>query len=115
MKRAELLLQNLIELGSLIYIDDFGTGFSSLSLIQQLPISGLKIDKSFVIDMEANPKNAKLVNSIIMLAMTNGLGVTAEGVETVTELNMLKLHPNVKAQGYYISKPVESSKLGKFK
>lgn len=114
MEKAELLLQNLVELGSRIYIDDFGTGFSSLSLIQKLPISGLKIDKSFVINMEKNPRNAKLVNSIIMLALTNGLEVTAEGVETFTSLTMLKLHPNVKAQGFYISRPVESNQLGKF-
>lgn len=110
--KANELLSKIVSLGSLIYIDDFGTGFSSLSLIQKLPLAGLKIDKSFVIDMERNPKNAKLVNSIIMLAQANGLAVTAEGVETLTELTMLKLHPNVKAQGYYISRPVEAHTLG---
>lgn len=115
LERANQLLSKIVNLGAKIYIDDFGTGYSSLSLIQNLPISGLKIDKSFVMNMENDPKSAKLVNSIIILALSNGLSVTAEGVETSTQLNMLKVHPNVQAQGFFISKPVEPEALEKFK
>lgn len=115
LERANLLLSKIVNLGAQIYIDDFGTGYSSLSLIQNLPISGLKIDKSFVMNMENDPKSAKLVNSIVTLALSNGLSVTAEGVETSTQLNMLKVHPNVQAQGFFISKPVEPEALEKFK
>jgi EAL domain-containing protein (putative c-di-GMP-specific phosphodiesterase class I) len=103
------VLDNLLaikRLGVGLAIDDFGTGYSSLSYLRQLPLSVLKIDQSFVHDLETNPEDRTLAGSIIALGHSLGLGVVAEGVETVAQRDILiELGCRV-AQGYLFSRPL---------
>jgi diguanylate cyclase (GGDEF)-like protein len=103
--RAMETLKALNRMGVFLSIDDFGTGFSSLGYIQKLPVTEIKIDKSFVIDMEANESNAMIVRSIIELGHNLGLKVVAEGVENQTVLQRLTALGCDYAQGYYIGRP----------
>ena len=93
-------------MGVTIAIDDFGTGFSSLSQLQQLPVDEIKIDRSFVMHMEADHDDAVLVRSIIELGRNLGLRVTAEGVETATVHQTLRELGCDFAQGFHISRPI---------
>jgi len=103
--RAQTVLHQLRAIRVTIAIDDFGTGFSSLSQLQQFPIDEIKIDRSFVIGMETNCNNAALVRSIIELARSLGLRVTAEGVETANAHHTLRELGCDFAQGFHIGKP----------
>jgi diguanylate cyclase (GGDEF)-like protein len=103
---ARTVLGELRAMGVTIAIDDFGTGFSSLSQLQQLPIDEIKIDRSFVVRMEADHDDAVLVRSIIELGRNLGLRVTAEGVETATVHHTLQQLGCDYAQGFHISRPV---------
>jgi diguanylate cyclase (GGDEF)-like protein/PAS domain S-box-containing protein len=98
-------LEAVRTLGVQIAIDDFGIGYSSLAYLRQLPVTHLKIDKSFVINMQ-DPNNAAIVRGTVKLAHSLGLSVTAEGVEDKTTYKGLKLLGCDQAQGYYISKPL---------
>lgn len=93
-------------LGVKIAIDDFGTGQSSLAYLQRLPAHELKIDRSFVADSDGNPSRRELLNSIVRLGHGLGLIVTAEGVETQGELDMLRESGCDLAQGYFIARPM---------
>ncbi|MDE2402895.1 MAG: EAL domain-containing protein [Burkholderiales bacterium] len=93
-------------LGVKIAIDDFGTGQSSLAYLQRLPAHELKIDRSFVADADGNPSRRELLNSIVRLGHGLGLIVTAEGVETQGELDMLRESGCDLAQGYFIARPM---------
>jgi diguanylate cyclase (GGDEF)-like protein len=106
-RRTEELLDEIRGLGISIAIDDFGTGFSSLAQLQQLPVDEIKIDRSFVADMETNPRNAAIVRATIDLARELGLAVTAEGVETAGAYVQLARLGCDHAQGYVISRPLE--------
>ncbi|MFL0796459.1 MAG: EAL domain-containing protein [Cellvibrionaceae bacterium] len=106
--RATLILQQLEELGISIAIDDYGTGYSSLGYLQQLPVKTLKIDYSFVKDMINNVHNAVIVRSTIQLAHNLGLKVVAEGVEEEQLLNVLKNMGCDEAQGYFIARPMDA-------
>ena len=100
-------MRRLKDMGVRISIDDFGTGYSSLSYFTKFPIDTLKIDRSFITDM-LNDENAKtIVNTIISMAKTIKVNVTAEGVETAEQLEYLKQRGCTKIQGYYFSKPVD--------
>lgn len=104
--RARSILNELNEMGIILSIDDYGTGFSSLSYLNLLPVHELKIDKSFVFDMLDNENVAIIVKSTIELAHNLGYKVIAEGVENnETLLELKKLNCNI-IQGYYISKPI---------
>ncbi len=87
-------------------VDDFGTGYSSLSLLKKLPVHKLKIDKSFIMDMESDSDDAAIVHSVIDMAHILGLKVIAEGVENGTVLKLLASLGCDLAQGYHISRPL---------
>jgi EAL domain-containing protein (putative c-di-GMP-specific phosphodiesterase class I)/GAF domain-containing protein len=100
------VLQTLRALGIVISIDDFGTGYSSLAYLVTLPIDELKIDRTFIMRMTAEPAYMGLVNTIISLAHNLNLKVVAEGVEKDEQANLLRLLRCDQAQGYLYSKPV---------
>ena len=99
-------LDQLASLGVKLSIDDFGTGHSSLLHLKRMPVHTLKVDKSFVIDMDSDEENASIVRATIDLAHNLGLSVTAEGVESGVVLEMLKEMGCDFCQGYYVGKPV---------
>lgn len=104
--RAEGTLKRLSDRGFKLSIDDFGTGYSSLAYLKRLPVDELKIDKSFVMGMERDPDDAKIVRSTIDLAHNMGLSVVAEGVENLEIWHLLREQNCDEAQGYYMSKPL---------
>jgi EAL domain-containing protein (putative c-di-GMP-specific phosphodiesterase class I) len=109
MSNAEATIVVLTKLqtkGIAISVDDFGTGFSSLSYLKRLPIDSLKVDQSFVRDLATDPDDAALVMAIVSLAHTLRLRVVAEGVETAEQLRFLRLLRCDEIQGYLISKPL---------
>ena len=106
-ERAAAILRNLKKLGIKISIDDFGTGFSSLSYLKNFPIDILKIDKSFITNLEWDTANSAIASAVIGLAHNLNLRVVAEGVETEEQLEFLQKGDCDFAQGYHISKPKE--------
>ena len=103
---ANTTLSRLNQLGVHVSTDDFGTGYSSLSYLYRFPISRLKIDRSFICDMQTNGKNAEIVRTIVMLGSSLGLQVVAEGVENAEHLAFLQELWCPYAQGFFFSKPV---------
>ena len=101
-----VILQALKDLGLHVSIDDFGTGFSSLSYLKRLPVDKLKIDQSFVKDLTTDPGDAAIVTSMITLAHNLDLTVIAEGVESAEQLGFLRAERCDEIQGYLISKPM---------
>jgi EAL domain-containing protein (putative c-di-GMP-specific phosphodiesterase class I) len=91
-------------------VDDFGTGYSSLAYLQSLPVSSIKIDKSFVMQMAEDPGNATIVQSTIDLGHNLGLKVVAEGVEDAESYNKLVALGCDFAQGYFLSRPLSPEK-----
>jgi diguanylate cyclase (GGDEF)-like protein/PAS domain S-box-containing protein len=104
-------LKDLREKGVLVALDDFGIGYSSLSYLKQLPISTLKIDKSFVDHISSEEKNKGLTGQIISIGKTMGLCVVAEGVETKEQLECLIKYRCTKFQGYYFSKALPEEEV----
>lgn len=105
-EKAERLLNRVRELGMSTSIDDFGTGYSSLSYLQKLPIDNLKIDRSFVHDVDTNDSARALVLAIIGMARSLKLDVIAEGVENQQQVDFLLANQCDTAQGYLFSKPL---------
>ncbi|MGH1455852.1 MAG: EAL domain-containing protein [Alphaproteobacteria bacterium] len=89
-----------------ISIDDFGTGYSSLSYLHSFPINTLKVDQSFVRDMDTKASSRELVRSVVSLGKNLGMKIVAEGVETLAEARILKEMDCDFAQGYYFAKPM---------
>ena len=108
------ILKQLESMGVKISIDDFGTGFSSLAYLKQLPVEELKIDKSFVINMTTDDDDAVIVRSTIDLAHNLGLKVVAEGVESKDVYNLLKMLGCDMAQGTYLGAPMSAAALEKW-
>lgn len=107
-KKAALQLCEFREAGFDLSIDDFGTGYSSLSYLKNMPVNELKIDKSFISNLNENDDDKNIVQTIISLAKMFDLQVVAEGVENIETLNLLKAWDCDWIQGYYISKPLSS-------
>ena len=110
-KKSIDILEQLDELGIEIAVDDFGTGYSSLGYLKQLPLSKLKIDKSFIMDMMEDDNDAMIVRSTIDLAHNLGMQVVAEGIEKKEMLELLSILGCESGQGYYISRPVSEEAL----
>ena len=108
-QRALATLNRLSALGFRLSIDDFGTGYSSLAYLKRLPVDELKIDKSFVMSMEKDLDDAKIVRSTIDLAHNLGLTVVAEGVESAKVWDALRDLECDEAQGYHMGKPMPAS------
>ena len=105
------ILQKLRDLGVGVSLDDFGTGYSSMTLLNQLPLSQIKIDRSFVLGMEHNSKHMSIVQSTLDLGKNIGLEIIAEGVENAQQALLLKQMNCTLIQGYYIAKPMSVEEL----
>lgn len=99
-------MQRLHDKGIHISLDDFGTGFSSMSYLQHLPLDSLKIDRTFVTDVERNPRNAGICRALLSLGHSMGLSVIAEGVETDGQYRWLAAHGCDQVQGYLLGRPM---------
>lgn len=110
-QRAQATLERLSALGFKLSIDDFGTGYSSLAYLKRLPVDELKIDKSFVLSMEKDTDDAKIVRSTIDLAHNLGLSVVAEGVENAKVWDMLRDLNCDQAQGFHMGRPMAASEF----
>ncbi|MBP5535009.1 MAG: EAL domain-containing protein [Alphaproteobacteria bacterium] len=108
------ILRQLSDLGIGIAIDDFGTGYSSLSYLHKFSVDKLKIDKSFVRDLESNRENAEIIKAIVSLGHALELNVIAEGCENEKELEILKSLQCDAVQGFYFSRPLSTEKAENF-
>lgn len=106
---TSVVLKSLSAMGIRIAVDDFGTGYSNLSYLKRFPINTLKLDKSFVHDIPQSVNNATIVRSVIHMGQSLHLRVVAEGVENAQQLKFLQAYDCAEGQGYYFSKPVDSS------
>ncbi len=113
-KKALEILSKIREKGISLAIDDFGTGYSSLSYLKKLPITRLKIDKSFVDDIPNSQESIAIAKAIISLAKSFGIAITAEGVENKEQLDFLINQNCDEIQGYYFSKPITFEELKSF-
>jgi EAL domain-containing protein (putative c-di-GMP-specific phosphodiesterase class I) len=109
--RARSVLSRLSDLGVRVAIDDFGSGYTSLGYLKRLPVDVLKIDKSFVLSMNADEHDAVIVRSAIELGHNLGLEVVAEGVETAETWDELERLGCDLAQGFYLSRPMPASDM----
>jgi len=105
-QRAQATLERLHTMGFSLSIDDFGTGYSSLAYLKKLPVDELKIDQSFVKNMETDGDDAKIVRSTVELAHNLGLSVVAEGVENEAVWELLRELGCDQAQGYHMGRPM---------
>ena len=105
------VLDALRTLGVLLALDDFGTGYSSLSYLKRLPVNSVKIDQSFISDLDGDTGDREIVRAIISLAHTMGLSVTAEGVENEAQRDILRAMGSDQAQGYFLGRPASAEAL----
>ena len=110
-QEAITIMDKLDEQGIRMSIDDFGTGYSSLSYLKKFKVYKLKIDQSFVRDINEDPEDKAIVSAIINLSNSLGLKTIAEGVETIEQLHFLRDQGCSEVQGYYFSKPLTATDL----
>lgn len=108
------VIEEVRALGLQVAIDDFGTGYSTFSYIKELPVDIVKIDRSFILDLDMNKESQAIVEAIITLASTIGLQVVAEGIETEEQGLLLKELGCHEGQGYYYSRPIPSTECVAF-
>jgi diguanylate cyclase (GGDEF)-like protein len=106
---ATRAIADLRRIGVRLAIDDFGTGFSSLSYLKRLPVNTVKIDRSFVRDLDADSGSATIARGVISIAHRLGLRVVAEGVETEQQIEFLRRHGCDEVQGYLIARPMSAA------
>lgn len=106
-------LQTLKTMGLKLAIDDFGTGYSSLSYLKRFPVDKLKIDQSFIRDIDHDPEDAAIAAAVIVLAKTLGMEVIAEGVQSRDAFQFLKSHHCDQIQGYLFSPPLSAEKFAR--
>lgn len=107
-------LKQLHDFGVLISMDDFGTGYSSLSYLKRFPIDTIKIDRSFVADIDTSPDDAEIIHTIINMGRTLNRKVIAEGVETQEQLDILKEYDCDEIQGFFFSRPLAAADFTQF-
>ncbi len=105
-------LKSLREMGVHISVDDFGTGYTSISYLKQYPINTLKIDQAFIKGIPQNANDVGITTAVISLGHNLGLEIVAEGVETIEQMQFLSEHGCDFIQGYYISRPLPANKIG---
>ncbi|NJL31249.1 MAG: EAL domain-containing protein [Phycisphaerales bacterium] len=113
MENVPTLLQTLEDLRNMkvrLELDDFGTGYSSLSCLHRIPLHGLKIDRSFVVNMVSRPEYASTMRAIVTLARDLGIRATVEGLETQHQYDRIRENRADLAQGYLISRPMSASR-----
>ncbi|MBF8984694.1 bifunctional diguanylate cyclase/phosphodiesterase [Lutibacter sp. B2] len=113
MEEIIVILKNLKNLGVSISMDDFGTGYSSLSQLKDLSLNTLKIDKSFIDDIDNNENDISIISAIIAMAKKLGLNIVAEGVETTNQFKFLDDNKCDMVQGYLFSKPLNKTEFEK--
>ena len=111
-QRTAAILRGLKDLGVRVNIDDFGTGYSSLAYLQNFPVDTMKIDRGFIARMDATGENDAIVRTIVTLAHTLNMTVTAEGIETEAQLSRLKEMNCETGQGYLLGKPICAAATG---
>jgi diguanylate cyclase (GGDEF)-like protein len=114
MTRALSILRRLKGFGISIAMDDFGTGYSSLATLQAFPFDKIKIDRSFVGHVESSPQAAVIVRAVLGLGRSLGMGVVAEGVETVDQMQFLTDEACDEVQGYLVGKPQPIERLARY-
>jgi diguanylate cyclase (GGDEF)-like protein len=105
------ILHQLRELGVRIALDDFGTGYSSLSYLQSFPFDKIKIDRSFIENISAGPSSRNIVRAVATMATGLGMTATAEGIETMEQLEAVRSEGCGEVQGYYFSRPMPGTEI----
>jgi diguanylate cyclase (GGDEF)-like protein len=113
-EKAQQVLERLRSLGVRVYIDDFGTGYSSLSYLHDLPVTGIKLDKTFFRAIESSAKQREIVRSIVRLAHFMNMEVVAEGIETTTQLDAVRDLDCDLAQGFWFARPFDVEHATKY-
>lgn len=109
--RAEIMMAALQKMGVRLALDDFGTGYSALSYLHRYPFDVLKIDRSFVCDLDYKDQSVAIVRAILAMASALGLSVVAEGVETLSQVIRLQKMGCAKVQGFYFARPLPAADI----
>ena len=110
-ERALHTLRRVKELGVTVAIDDFGTGYSSLETLRVFPFDKIKLDRSFIGDLEESSQSRAILRAVLALGRSLDVPVLAEGVETLAQLERLKSEGCDEAQGFYLGRPIPSDQL----
>jgi EAL domain-containing protein (putative c-di-GMP-specific phosphodiesterase class I) len=109
--RTEPVLRRLVESGARVAIDDFGSGYSSLTRLRALPVQVLKLDRAFLVDVAERPEAAAVVTAVLELAAALGMVAVAEGVETEAQRSFLVARDCQLAQGFLLGRPAPAGEL----